>query len=557
MALDRESGVGSMRNVTLRIGDVPVLWLPYASFPIDNRRRSGFLYPSLGSGGDSGLDLRIPYYLNLAPNQDATLSARVLGRRGVMLGAEYRYLFANHGGQIDGDWLPDDDLTGRDRGSARFRHTGRLSQRWLLNADVNQVSDDRYFEDFGDSLAISSTSLLGSFVTLSGRGRYWTSNLSAERWDITDPLVPDSAEPYRRLPRARFRWDQPLAEWIELSFDSEAVAFDHIERPDAFRYDLRPTLALPFERAWGYIRPELAWRQTAYSLDRDFASTGFTDRSPSRGTPISSLDAALVFERDTELFGRAMRQTLQPRLYYLNVPFEAQDDLPILDTQELTFSFGQLFRSNRFSGADRQMDANQATLAITTRLFESDTGRERISASVGQIRYFEQQRVQTPGVPATDTSGSAYVGDLEFSLTDSWGLGLTQQWDPNLDATTVSGLRGVWRGSNGALLNVAYRYRRQILEQTDTSFVIPINPSWRAVGRWNYSLRDDSTLEGFAGVEWEGCCIAARLLGRHYLRNREGEKNNAIYIELELKGLASFGRDSGQFLQQAIIGYAR
>lgn len=557
MDLDRESGVGSMRNATLRIGDVPVLWVPYASFPIDDRRRSGFLYPSLGSGGDSGVDLRIPYYLNLAPNQDATLSARLLGRRGVMLGAEYRYLTAHHAGQIEGDWLPNDDRTGRDRGSARIRHSGALGGQWQLLADLNHVSDDRYFEDFGDSLSTASTSLLGSFLALRGRGAYWSASLSADAWDITDPLVADSAEPYSRLPRALYRWDRPLADWLQLSLDAEAVAFDHDDRPGARRYDLRPALALPLVRAWGYIRPEFAWRQTGYSLDRDFAGLGLADRDPSRGTAISSLDAALVFERETRLFGRNMLQTLQPRLYYLRVPFEPQNDLPILDTQELTFSFGQLFRPNRFTGADRQMDANQATLALTTRLLESETGRERLSASLGQIRYFDPQRVQLPGIAATDASGSAYVGEIELAVSDRVGFGLTQQWDPSIDATTVSGLRSYWRGDGGALVNLAYRYRRQVLEQTDASFVLPLAPGWRAVGRWNYSLLDDSTLEGFLGAEWEGCCIAVRALGRHYVRNREGEKNNAIYLELELKGLASFGRDSVQFLERAIVGYAR
>ena len=557
MHLDQDKGVGSMRNASLRIGNVPVFWLPYASFPLDNRRKSGFLYPSIGSASDTGIDLRIPYYFNIAPNQDATLSARVIGRRGVAMGGEYRYLLANHGGQVEGDWLPDDEQTGSDRSLVRIRHDGRLGAHWNVHADVNRVSDDRYFEDFGDSLSISSTSLLGSTVSINGQGNFWKASVAAERWDIIDPLVADSAEPYRRLPRARYRWQRPVAEWLQLRLDAEAIAFGHRERPEATRYDLRPSLALPFERAWGYVRPEFAWRQTGYSLDREFAAEGFVDRDPSRGVPISSVDAAYNFERDTNLFGSAMRQTLQPRLYYLNVPFENQDDLPIFDTQELSFTYGQLFRANRFTGADRQTDANQATFALTTRFFENASGRERLSASVGQIRYFENQRVQVPGLPATDGSGSAYVGEIEVALSDQFALGMTQHWDPNIDATSLSGLRAVWRGKSGVLLNLAYRYRREVLEQTDASFVIPVNSNWRLVGRWNYSLRDESTLESFAGIEWEGCCIAARVLGRHYVRNREGETNNAIYFELELKGLASFGRDSGQFLEQAILGYAR
>lgn len=557
MHLDRESGMGSMRNATLRLGKVPVLWLPYASFPIDERRRSGFLYPSLGYDDKSGIDLRVPYYLNLAPHYDATLNVRALGRRGVMLGAEFRYLGERHRGQFEGDWLPDDDLADRDRGYFRWRHQGVLGPDWRLLADIQNVSDDRYFEDFGDSLLSASTSLVESRIGLRGRGDYWTASVFAHDWDITDPAIADSAAPFRRLPRAVFRYDRPLADWLRIGLASEAVLFDHDDRPAGSRYDLTPWLALPLERAWGYLRPQLAWRQTGYSLERGFIERGFSDRSPERGTPIASLDAGLIFERATRLFGRSMLQTLEPRLYYLRVPYRNQDDLPLFDTQEFTFSFGQLFRSNRFTGADRQMDANQATLAITTRLFESDSGRERLSASLGQIRYFDDQRVQLPGRPPGERSGSAYVGELELALSERFGVGLTQQWDPQIDATTVTGVRAYWQGAAGALVNLGYRYRRGALEQTDASFIVPFNPAWRLVGRWNYSLYDASTLEGMLGVEWEGCCIAVRTLGRHYVRNREGEKNNALYVELELKGLGSFGRDTGELLQRAIVGYAR
>lgn len=554
--LDHDEGVGRARDATLRIGDVPVFWLPYATFPIDERRRSGFLYPSIG-GADDGIDLRVPYYLNLAPNYDATLTGRLIGRRGLMLGGEFRYMGAQHEGVLDANWLPDDDLAGRDRGLASLRHDARLGRHWQAHTRLNHVSDDRYFEDFGDSLLAASTSLLESSTGLYGRGLGWSARLAAQAWDITDPNVPDSDEPFRRLPRAAASWSRPQFDWLEFGVDAEAVAFDHEQRAGASRYDLRPWLALPFDRAWGYLRPELAYRQTGYQLDGDYRAQGFEDRSPTRGLPIYSFDSALFFERDSGLFGRRMRQTLSPRLYYLKVPYEDQSDLPIFDTQDLSFGFAQLFRTNRFSGADRQMDANQATFSLGSRWHDAETGREWLAASIGQIRYFDPQRVQLPGRPLTDFSGSAYAGELELALGQRWRLGIVQHWDPTLDASTLSGLRAQWRGSQGALANLVYRYRREQLEQVDGSFVVPLSPSWRMVGRWNYSLRDDSTLEAFGGFEWEGCCLAARVLARHYVRNREGEKNNALYLELELKGLASLGRRSGEFLERAILGYAR
>jgi LPS-assembly protein len=554
--LDHDEGVGRARDATLRIRDVPVFWLPYATFPIDERRRSGFLYPTIGSAGD-GIDLRIPYYLNLAPHYDATLVARIIGQRGVMLGGEFRFLGAAQEGVIEGSWLPDDRIAGRDRGSLSVAHDARFGPQWSAHTRLNHVSDPRYFEDFGDSLAATSTSLLESSSGLYGRGRGWHASLAVQAWDITDPAVPDSAEPFRRLPRAAAQWSQPHFDWLETGVAAEAVSFDHRERPGAQRYDLRPWIALPIERGYGYVRPEIAWRQTGYQLDRGHQQIGFDERSPSRGLPIYSLDAALFLERPTRLFGRNLLQTLQPRFYYLRVPYEDQSDLPIFDTQELSFSFAQLFRSNRFSGGDRQADANQATLALTSRWLDADDGRERLAASLGQIRYFDPQRVQLPGLPPTDFSASAWVAEVEVMLAEQWRLGVVQHWDPEIDRSTLAGLRAQWRSPRGHLANLGYRYRRDVLEQVDASLVMPIAAAWRLVGRWNYSLRDDSTLEAFGGFEWEGCCLAARVLGRHYVRNREGETNNAIYFELELKGLASFGRRSGEFLERAILGYAR
>jgi len=563
--IDQEEGIGTARNATLRVAGIPLLYLPVASFPIDERRRTGFLFPSIGSSQDSGIDFSAPYYVNLAPNYDLTLTPRILGRRGAMLGAEFRYLSQNHRGELAGTWLPDDDQTGRDRGSLGWQHFGRLGPQWNFIADLNHVSDDRYFEDFGDSLAAASTSLLESTAGVYGRGQWWSASVSAQDWEITDPFLPDGFEPFRRLPRVLYRYERPFGEFVEAGVRSELVVFDHEARPGATRYDLYPWIAFPFERAAGYVRPEFGFRQTGYQLDSDY-DEDFPSKSPTRGTPIASLDAGLFFERGARLFGKNYLQTLEPRLYYLNVPYENQDDLPIFDTQELTFSFEQLFRANRFTGADRQMDANQATVALTTRLLEEASGRERLSASVGKIRYFEPQRVQLPGVPAMDPEGSAVVGDLELTLSDRWRVGLSQQWDPEDELSDLSALRAQYRWRPDAVFNFAYRFRREnqganvgqvSVEQVDTSFTLPLDERWRLVGRWNYSLLDSSTLEAVGGFEWQNCCLAARVLGRHYVRNREGEKNNGIYIELELKGLATLGRKSGELLERAILGYTR
>lgn len=554
--LDHAEGVGRARGATLRLGKVPVVYLPYLTFPIDDRRRTGFLYPAVGHSDNTGLDIRIPYYLNLAPNYDATLTLRSMSQRGVMLGGEFRYLTPRHRGELSGSWLPDDDETGDDRGSLTLRHAGRLSRHWDVRANLNHVSDDRYFEDFGDSLAASSTSLLESTAGLYGRGAYWTASIAVQDWDVTDPFVADAQEPFRRLPRALYRWERPFGDWLVLGLDAEAVAFDHEERPGAERVDLYPYVGMPVERAGWFVRPELGYRYTAYQLDGGYLA-GFPDRSPDRGTEIASLDAGLVFERPLQFLGRPALQTLEPRLYYLYVPFEDQSDLPVFDSRELTFGLAQLFRTNRFSGADRQTDANQATLAVSSRIYDEATGRERLALSLGQIRYFDDQDVQLPGVPDRDRNASAYVAEADLRLADRWSVGLSHQWDPEDDATDLAALRAQYRFGAGGVANLAYRYRRAVLEQVDGSVLAPINAYWRLIGRWNYSLRDASTIEAFAGVEYEGCCYAVRVLGRHYVRNREGEKNNALYVELELKGLGSVGRRTEELLQRAILGYER
>lgn len=562
--LDQASGVGTARNARLELGGLPVFYLPYVSFPIDDRRRSGFLYPGIGSGNSNGLDIRLPYYLNLAPNYDATVTLRSLGRRGLMLGGEFRYLGRSFAGSLEGDWLPNDDVSGRDRGALRYRHNGRLGTDWTVGIDLNHVSDDRYFEDFGDSLTSISTTLLESQAGLYGRGigfaeSTWQASAVLRDYQLVDPLIPDVFAPFQQLPQLRMRWQLPLGA-LRFGIDSELVAFGHEERDAGQRYDLRPYLRAPLERAWGFLRPELAFRHTGYRLDSGFLDR-LPERSPTRSLPIYSLDAGLVFERPARLFGSELLQTLEPRLFYLRAPFRDQDDLPLFDTQELSFSFAQLFRTNRFTGADRQMNANQMTLALGSRFFDAGDGRERLSANLGQIRYFDPPRVGlgTASEPR-DRDASPWVGELSYNFSRSFSAGIGSQWDDEANRTDLTALRGQYRFGDGGVANLSYRFRRtasEPVEQVDATWLVPVSRAWRVLGRWNYSLADSSTIEAFAGLQWESCCVAVRILGRHYVRNREGEKNNALYLEIELKGLGRFGRDSEEMLQRAILGYSR
>jgi LPS-assembly protein len=578
--LDRAEGVARGRDLTFRIHNVPVFWLPYARFPIDDRRSSGFLYPSIGYSNRRGLDLTLPYYLNLAPNYDATLLPRVMTDRGLMLGGEFRYLTDSSSGTVNAEFMP------HDRGAAdeerqygislpsqrwwyQWRNTTSLGANWSAGVDINRVSDNRYFEDFGRGLYSSVISFLPSSAYLRGRGSWWNASIGGDEYQITDPTLTSVSEPYRRVPRATFTAEHALLGGLAGGVDSEFVAFSKNHAIDGQRLDLFPYLAYPIETAAYFVRPQLGYRYTAYSLDHlDPADNPLlTQRRPSRGVPIFSLDAGLVFERSLTLGGEAWTQTLEPRAYYLRVPYRDQSELPLFDTQEIPFSFGELFRSNRFVGADRQMDANNLSLALTSRLLESASGTERLSASIGQIRYFEDQRVQLPNVPPTDFGGSTYAGEIDLRLSDRWRIVLDQQWNPNTHRTDLSTVSVQNRFGSDGIVNVSYRYRRDFLEQVDVSAAIPLTPAWRLIARENYALNNPlaspldphgtrgRTLERFVGVEHDTCCLAWRVIARHWIRNAQGQADNALYFEIEFKGVGSVGQKTDGFLRRGILGY--
>lgn len=597
IVLDRVEGVGRARNVSFRVLNVPVFWFPYVRFPIDDRRVSGFLAPTIGFGSRRGFDLIVPYYLNRAPNYDATLYPRLMTERGVMLGGEFRYLADSSNGQFNFDVIPHDDRAADERRQYdqyvpdsrwwyRWRNSTSINSNWGVGVDINRVSDGRYFEDFGRGLYSSAISFLQSSAYLNGRGAWWSASIGGDSYQVTDPTLSQQYQPYRRLPRATFNAEKAVLGNLTAGMDSEFIAFgksdywlgsaataSHVQPLEGQRLDLFPYLALPIESASYFVRPQIGYRYTTWSLDH-LAAQGepgynprLDKRHPDRGTPIFSVDAGLVFERELNLGGRDWTQTLEPRAYYLRVPYRNQDDIPLFDTQEVPFSFGQMFRSNRFVGADRQMDANNLTLALTSRLLEDASGSERLSASIGQVRYFSEQRVQLPNRPATDWSGSTYAAEIDFRPSDRWRFVLNQQWDPNAHRTDLSTVTLQNRFAGDGVVNFSYRYRRDFLEQVDLSGVLPLHSGWRLIGRWNYALNNPNpnpndpkgskgrTLERFLGVERETCCVIWRVIARDWIRNIEGERDKAIFFELVFKGLGSVGQKTDDFLRRGILGY--
>jgi len=601
--VDNDEGFGTARNAVLRIGKLPVMYMPWFKFPIDDRRMTGLLYPKLSLSGRNGFDYAQPIYFNLAPNYDDTLTPRWMSQRGVLLGNEFRYLYGGGKGQLDTLWMPNDELRDRDRGKVEFRGYHNIDRHWQARANLAWVSDERYVEDFANRLAGVTSSNLKSTVGVYGTGRTWTAGLMADRWQLTDYTLTERALPYDRLPRLYANWGDGFGRWFEAGVYAEAVRFSHgdvhgksivdgeyvrngsVSRMDGgARLDIKPYVSMPLAGASWYITPTLAWRYTAYDLERGLADDLRRDQltaagidpdtatpeqlrgntTPHRSLPIASLDMGLFFDRETTLDGKSYLHTLEPRLFYLNTPYRDQGDLPLFDTRAFTFSWGQLFRDSRYSGADRQNDANQLTAALTTRLIRQADGREKLSASIGQITYFEDSRVTLNDREAVVEQGkSAWVADVNWALTDRWTLGSTYQWNPKYRKEDLASIRARYLMPDDGVVNLAYRYRRNPstgadqLKQADLSFLYPVNPRWSLVGRYYYSMYDHKPLEIIGGVQWDSCCLAVRALARRYVKNRQGEMNNSFQIEFVLKGLSSVGQDTDRTLRRAILGYYR
>jgi LPS-assembly protein len=570
--VDSAEGMAVAHSAVLRIGKVPVLYVPWFLFPIDERRRTGLLFPSLAKSERNGFDYRQPIYFNIAPNYDATLQPRYMSDRGTLLGGEFRYLNTRGRGTLTAAYMKDDKLREDDptigaRGHLSYNAFQNLTRNWQARANLMFISDPRYFEDFSNSILGVATYSAYSVASLNGRGRGWTAGLMADYWQLADYTLTDASLPYDRLPRAFGSWESGH-KLFTVGVDAEAVRFvkdeaifDPAQRTrvasGGSRLDIKPYITMPLEGASWFLRPSVAWRYTAYQIDDVITRIARIPGTPTRSLPIASVDAGLYFDRAASIKGQSYLQTIEPRMYYLYTPYRNQNNLPVFDTAALTFSWGQLFRDNRYSGADRQADANQLTLALTTRLIRELDGRERLSASIGQIYYFDDSLVTLPREQPIDQGRSAWVADANWMPTDRWNFGASYQWNPKLREKDLVTVRGRYLFPDDGVVNLSYRYRRGVSDQADFSFLYPINDTWSVVGRDYYSILDHKPLEQIAGVQWDSCCIAVRMVARRWVENREGELSRGFLLEIELKGLGSAGQDTRKTLRRAILGYNR
>ena len=576
LKLDYVSSVGSARQVWVEYLNTPILYVPWMDFSLDDKRKSGFLAPSYGASSERGLELVAPWYWNIAPNRDATLIPRVMSKRGLQMGGEFRYLEQAYRGDVGLEYLPNDRTSQRDRHLAIWRHQQWFDPHWSTSIDVQGVSDDRYFVDLSSQVSqTSQVNLPRQAELVYDLGWLKAKGLVQGFQTLQDPAAP-IFEPYRRLPQlvltaARGELGGQAFPW-EVS--SEFVHFDRA-RDDGVqgrRFHANPSVSFPLRTPYATVTPKLGWMFTRYDLDdatlalRDTRDPlvnplpvgGFD--SVSRSMPMFSLDSGLVLERDDRYFGKGFIQTLEPRLYYLYIPYRNQDRIPVFDTGIGDLSMDQLFSENQYVGVDRINDANQLTLAVTSRFLEQDNGKERLAVTLGQRYYLSGQQVTFPGQTARGSNSTDLLALVSGQLNDKLRISSGIQFNTDDGALAKGNLGGSWRDGPGRLFNADYRYTNKrfgtALNQIDLSAQWPLAPRWYGMGRLNYSVQDSRLVEGLAGFEYNAGCWSLRGVVQR-LATTQNTESNAFFLQLELRGLTKLGPNPLDILKRSISGYAK
>lgn len=547
--LDYNTNLGQAWNGWIEFKGTPIFYYPWVDFTLDNSRKSGLLAPKIGMSSKNGVQLQTPYYFNLAPNYDATLSPNLMTRRGLMLGGEFRYLQPDYSGVLRAEGL-NDKVEDNTRGSVLFQHTQAITPRLRLDVNIQQTSDNEYLSDFGDRLSVSSQSNLPREGTLTYSGDEWSSFIRWQRYQTLSTSSNTVAEPYERAPQLYVTAQPSLIPGLITSVSAEATDFKHSTDTEGLRTWAYPSISAPLNKSWGFITPKIGVHATSYKLDA-------SNESYSRVLPISSLDSGLYFERETNVFDTAFVQTLEPRAYYLYIPYKDQSNLPLFDSGETDLSLTQLFSENQYSGQDRINDANQLTLAVTSRIFESDSGNERLNITVGQRQYFSPQRVTLNTSDSVDANRRSdwlmTVGaQLWHNLSANYAMQYNQQ-DSTLRKADVS---LSWRPGDYKLLNLRYVNNRIAdTRQADISGQWPLGNRWYAMGRYNYSITDRRALQILGGVEYNAGCWGLRLAAQRYATSTTST-SNSFYAILELGGIAGIGSNPLDSIRQSIPGYA-
>ena len=596
LKINDDTGKGAVKNAWIEFKGVPVFYTPYLSFPTDNRRTTGFLPPSFHFTKQSGFGLYTPYYWNIAPNYDATFTPRYLSKRGLLLDGNFRYLTEMTKGAVKFEYMPNDSQLNTSRYLGAVTNHSVYTPQITSNLDLNYVSDKNYFSQLGNALALPNFSYLRSFADVNYIREGVSLTARADNYQAVTSQF--TTIPYRRLPQVNLNLNHSFKTVvpIDVAAESESVYFQHGTQVNGERLNVKPSIAIPFQTASAFITPKLSLQHTEYFLSKQAIGT---IGNISRTLPIVSLDSGLFFEKNLSLGGSSMLHTLEPRLFYLYVPYKNQNNIPIFDTAQYDFVFASLFRENRFAGTDRIQDANQLSMALTSRLVDSTTGQEKLKFSLGDILYFKNRNVSlntlnvpNPLYPVETSFSSPIIAELSSQLTDHLSAETGLQWDPRVnDVTQGNHYSDITRGKGAIhfvnqpneIINAGYYYRKNAqvpdrlddIIMSDVSVHWPVYDDWSVVGRWQYSLLYDRTQEGFFGVEKENCCWRFRVIGRHYINSivntstitganvgvnqslAQGQAQTGIFFQIELKGLTGIGERLDTFFERNIYGYRR
>ncbi len=566
--LNEAEGRGTAHDIVLEFKDTPVFYFPYLSFPITDARQSGFLFPRQGYGSETGFDLTVPYYWNIAPDQDMTIAPRLMTERGVLLGVEYRYLTPNRRGQIGVEYIPDDRRYEGARGSFNLVDRAAPLPNFYTDLRYEYVSDDSYIKDLSNNLEFLTPNYLERHLDARYYGEGWQALARVQGFQILNTaLFTLTGNPYERLPQLLFSGAWPSGSGgLSYQLYGELVNFQQSDVVTGVRLDLWPTVGWTLEQPWGYLKPQAGMRYTDYQLDNTAPDA---NDQPSRSTPVLSLDSGLIFDRPLQadwLGLAAGTQTLEPRLFYLYVPYRNQDDIPIFDSSVMDRDIDWLFRKNRFTGADRMGDANQLTAALTTRLLDGPSGRERLRASVGQIQYFEDRRVNlSPIEPPQTADNSGLIAQGLVNLSSRWAVQGGVQMEPDSSDVQRTAFDLRYYVDSRQLINLSYLLDRDPqgltsqgdqIHSVDVSLAWPLATQWRVMARWNQAINVSRNLETLAGLEYEDCCWAVRAVARQYRDSpQETDAQTGFYLELELKGLSRLGSSLENQLKSSILGY--
>jgi len=582
LTLDVDASRGVGHGAIVDFESVPILYLPWISFPLSSARESGLLFPNFGSSSLSGAFLGEPWYWNIAPNQDATFTPTYYSTRGLDLGAEYRLLTESDRGTVDANIMPHDRQTDSERSYVRL--IDRYQMAWNTRIDVNfeNVSDDEYFEDFTQGTQSTSTPFLMRSLAAMHRDDIWDLRAELVGYQTIDDTLPVADRPYIQLPRltAAALWSPPDWTQLQTGFDSELVNFTRAGCPTSalecaaaagissaavnvsgWRLDAKPQIGLDLSGPGYFLRPNAAWEFTQYALrDADGESS-----SQQRSLPILSIDSGLQFERLSGSDG-VRYVTLEPRAMYVYIPYRNQDGLPVFDSATPDPNLIELFRPNRYLGLDRIGDENGLTMGLTTQIFDSASGARYLSATIGQAVYFRQPRVTLPAQALNSLSTSSLIAEIVLSAYKNWNLQVDVASNPSVSGIEQDEVTLQYHPSNQQVANISYRYRSGELEQIDSSVAWPVAQHWDAYARAVYSLFSApsatpipiaaQSIEDFAGFQYRGACWNIRALWQRSLSTRTGQYSSGVSFQLELTGLSSVGSQVSTFLEQSIRGYS-